>query len=126
MRYIDTGTGLQYESTLHGCPCEVWGVGIGETLEGGSSNNDDATFGLSLVNFSSTATTATIVVSSASLEITHDFALASQTDNLYRVIVEIENISVTDITDLRCRRTFDWDTSPTPFDEFVTIAATAD
>ena len=125
MRYVDTGTGLEYESTSHGCICEGWGVGILETGEEGSSNNDDGTFGLSLVSFSSTATTATSVVSTASLEITHDFALASETDNLYRVTVEIENTSATDIDDLLYRRTFDWDTSPTPFDEFVTIAGSA-
>jgi type IV pilus assembly protein PilY1 len=125
MRYVDTGTGIEYESTSHGCICEGWGVGIAETGEEGSSNNENGTFGLSLVNFSSTATTATSVVSTASLEITHDFALASETDNLYRVTVQIENTSATDIDDLRYRRTFDWDTSPTPFDEFVTIGGTA-
>jgi len=125
MRYVDTGTGLQYESTSHGCACEGWGVGIAETGEEGYSNNDIGTSGLSLNSFSSTATTATSVVSTASLQITHDFSLASETDNLYRVVVEIENTSATDIVDLLYKRTFDWDTSPTPFDEYVTIAGTA-
>jgi type IV pilus assembly protein PilY1 len=125
MRYVDTGTGLEYESTSHGCLCEGWGVGIAETGEEGSSNNAQSTSGLSLDSFTSTATTATSVVSTASLSITHDFALASETDNLYRVIVEIENTSATDIVDLLYKRTFDWDTSPTPFDEFVTIAGSA-
>jgi type IV pilus assembly protein PilY1 len=125
MRYIDMTTGDEYESTSHGCLCEGWGVGIAETLEGGSSNNDSGTSGLSLVNFSSTATTATSVVSTASLEVTHDFALAAETDNLYRVTVSIENTSTTDIDDLLYRRTFDWDASPTPFTEYVTIAGTA-
>jgi type IV pilus assembly protein PilY1 len=125
MRYVDNSTGTQYESTSHGCLCEGWGVGIAETGEEGSSNNDYGTSGLSLVNFSSTATTATSIVSTASLQVTHDFALASETDNLYRVIVEIENTSATDIDNLLYRRTFDWDASPTPFEEYVTIAGTA-
>lgn len=125
MRYIDTATGDQYESTSHGCLCEGWGVGIAETGEEGFSNNDQSTTGLILENFSSTASTATSVVSTASLDVTHDFALASETDNLYRVTVTIENTSATDIADLLYKRTFDWDTSPTPFEEYVTIAGTA-
>lgn len=125
MRYVDTGTGTEYESTSHGCLCEGWGVGIGETGEEGSSNNAQSTSGLTLDSFTSTATTATSVVSTASLQITHDFALASETDNLYRVVVEIENTSAVDIDDLLYKRTFDWDTSPTPFSEYVTIAGTA-
>ncbi|MCW8090948.1 hypothetical protein [Alteromonas sp. ASW11-130] len=125
MRYIDTATGSQYESTSHGCYCEGWGVGIVETSESGFINNSAGGGGLVLDSFVSTATTATSVVSSASLQVTHAFELATETDNLYRVTVSIENTTATDIDNLRYRRTFDWDTSPTPFNEFVTIGGTA-
>lgn len=124
LRYIDPLSGTQYESTSHGCECEGWGVGISETGETGYANNAVGTSGLSSVSFASDATTATSVVSTASLEVTHDFAL-SASDNLYEVTVNIENTSATDIDNLLYRRTFDWDASPTPFNEYVTIAGTA-
>lgn len=125
MRYIDS-TGTEYESTSHGCVCEGWGVGIAETGSSGSSNNDNGTFGLSLVDFTSTATTAKSVVSmGGELLVTHNFALSAESDSLYKVTVSIENTSAADISDLRYRRTFDWDTSPTPFEEFVSIGGTA-
>ncbi|MEW9798704.1 PEP-CTERM sorting domain-containing protein [Alteromonas sp. CYL-A6] len=124
LRYIDD-TGTQYESTYHGCVCEGWGVAIGGTSETGFANNYSGTAGLSLISFVSSATTATSVVSTASMQITHAFALAAETDNLFRVLVTIENTSNTDIANLLYRRTFDWDTSPTPFDEYVTIGGTA-
>nr|WP_179952544.1 hypothetical protein [Ningiella ruwaisensis] len=120
MRFIDS-SGNQYESTSHGCECEGWGVGIAETGESGYANNSSGTAGLTAVNFVSDATTATAVTSTASLQITHDFALSSETDNLFEVVVTIENTSATDIANLLYRRTFDWDTSPTPFNEFVSI-----
>ncbi|HAW93305.1 TPA: hypothetical protein DCX24_11665 [Candidatus Azambacteria bacterium] len=122
LRYISEG--VEYESTFHGCECEGWGVAAGDTS--GYANNAAGTAGLSLVSFDSTATTATSVTTMGGLlQITHDFALATETDNLFRVAVTIENISGADIANLLYRRTFDWDTSPTPFDEFVTIGGTA-
>ncbi|SNY60617.1 PEP-CTERM protein-sorting domain-containing protein [Arsukibacterium tuosuense] len=122
LRYISDG--VEYESTYHGCLCEGWGVAADGTS--GSANNASGIGGLSLVSFDSTATTATSVTTMGGLlQITHDFALASETDNLFRVAVTIENISGADIANLLYRRTFDWDTSPTPFNEFVTIGGTA-
>ncbi|WP_214000547.1 hypothetical protein [Arsukibacterium sp.] len=123
LRYLDDG--LEYESTYHGCLCEGWGVAA-DGIAGSANNSFGAPSGLSLVSFDSTASTATSVTTMGGLlQITHDFALAAESDNLYRVAVTIENISGADIAELLYRRTFDWDTSPTPFDEFVTIGGTA-
>lgn len=123
LRYL-TG-GLEYESTSHGCECEGWGVGIADTMQSGYANDSVGTAGLGLVSFASTASTATSVTSMADLKITHAFAPAAETDKLYRVVVTIENTGDNNYNDIRYRRTFDWDTSPTPFSEYVTIGGTA-
>ncbi|WP_375691337.1 VPLPA-CTERM sorting domain-containing protein [Pseudooceanicola sp. LIPI14-2-Ac024] len=118
-------SGDQYESTSHGCLCEGWGV-LADGVAGSANNNFGAPTGLTLVNFASTATTATSVVNltGTDLNITHSFELASGTDDLYRVNVTVENTGATDIGAVTYRRAMDWDTSPTPFSEYVTIAGT--
>lgn len=126
MRYIDTATGDEYESTSHGCLCEGWGITDG-TASGQANNDFGSPTGLSLVSFTSTATTATSVVDldGSDLRITHEFT-PSATASLYKVSVTIENTSATDdVAGVTYRRAMDWDTSPTPFDEFVTIGGTA-
>lgn len=127
-----TGVGLLHvptsnEATIHGCECEGWGVGIADTMVSGSANNDSVTAGLSLVSFTSTAASATSIVTldGSDLRITHAYAPATETPNLYRVSVKIENTGATDIADLRYTRTFDWDVDPTPFSEYVTIQGVA-
>jgi hypothetical protein len=123
LRYLNAG--LEYESTFHGCECEGWGVAA-NGVSGSANNSVGGVSGLSLVSFDSSATTATSVTSmSGLLQVTHAFTLATETNNLYQVTVTIENTSGVDIANLLYRRTFDWDASPTPFDEFVTIAGTA-
>lgn len=115
-----------HESTYPGCLCEGWGVGIGETGESGYANNAAGISGLSLVGFTSDATTATSITEmGTSLRITHHFTPAAETDDLYRVSVTIENISGSDISDLRYTRLMDWDIEPTAFSEYVTIGGTA-
>lgn len=122
LRYLDGGA--EYESTYHGCLCEGWGVSANGAT--GYANEAAGTAGLNLESFSSTASTATSVTSMGGLvHVTHNFALATETDNLYRVTVTIENIGGVDIANLLYRRTFDWDTSPSPFNEYVTIGGTA-
>lgn len=124
VRYLRDGR--EYESTSHGCECEGWGVGISSTGLAGYANNSGGTAGLTALGFSSTASTAESVVGvSGKLRVTHSFALSTETNNLYKVAVKIENTSGTDLADLVYRRTFDWDTSPTPFREYVTIGGTA-
>lgn len=124
LRYLTDGK--EYEATSHGCSCEGWGVGITGTGLAGYANNAAGTAGLTDLGFSSTASTAQSVVGvSGQLKVTHSFALATETNNLYKVTVKIENTSGVDLNDLVYRRTFDWDTSPTPFYEYVTIGGTA-
>lgn len=123
LRFVPTGN----EATSHGCLCEGWGVGIGGTATGGFANNSRGTGGLTLVSFTSTASTATSVVSAGggALEVTHAYAPAAETPNLYRVTVTITNTSGADIANLLYRRTFDWDVEPTTFSELVTIGGSA-
>lgn len=122
VRHMPTGN----EATSHGCLCEGWGVGIGDTLTSGSANNNFGVFNLAPVSFTSTASTATSVVDmgGGALRVTHAFAPSSKTANLYEVDVTIVNTSGADITDLRYTRTFDWDVEPDTFNEVVTIVGT--
>lgn len=123
LRYMPTGN----ESTSHGCLCEGWGVGVGDTLASASANNNDGVDNLDLVSFTSTASTATssVAMSSGELAVTHVFGPAAETDDLYRVNVSITNTSGVDIADLRYTRTFDWDIEPDTFSEVVTHAGVA-
>jgi type IV pilus assembly protein PilY1 len=123
LRFNETGN----ESTSHGCLCEGWGVGIGGTSTGGFANNATGIGGLSVVSFTSDATSATSVVSAGggALQVTHAYAPAAETPNLYRVTVTITNTSGSDIANLLYRRTFDWDVEPTTFSELVTIGGSA-
>lgn len=123
LRHLTTGL----ESTSHGCVCEGWGVGIGDTMVSGYANND---FGggtnLTLDSFTSTASTAmsTVHLTSGELSITHSFAPSTETPNLYEVKVSITNTSGMAINDLRYTRVFDWDIEPDTFDEVVTHQGT--
>jgi hypothetical protein len=116
-----------------GCLCEGWGVADAETGLTGYANQNDVTpvFNLSVQSFTSTATTATSVVTDnpiegpTSVRVTHEFKPAPETSNLYEVTVSIENLSGGAISDLRYRRVMDWDVPPTPFNEFVTIDGAA-
>jgi hypothetical protein len=113
-----------YASTEPGCVCEGWGVGIANLNISGYANQDEGgAFGLSLVSFTSTASTATSVVDvGTSLRVTHAYK-PSASGSLYQVDVSIQNTSGSEIGagELRYRRVMDWDIEPTPFQEFVTI-----
>ena len=120
LRFLPNGN----EATAHDCLCEGWGVGIGDTLASGSANNFHGIAGLFPVGFSSTPTTATSTVAMGPLLVTHDFAPAVETADLYRVTVTILNQGPA-INDLRYRRTFDWDVEPTAFLEYVSIGGSS-
>lgn len=124
LRYIAGEVSL--ESTANGCLCEGWGVGNGGTGAFGAANNDDGVQFLMPVSFTFTASTAKSVVdvTGGNMRVTHDFKPATETDNLYRVTVTIENTGSEAISDLRYTRTMDWDVDPTAFSEFVTIKGT--
>jgi hypothetical protein len=131
LRFIPTGA----EATSPGCLCEGWGAAVASLGVSGYANvsSDGGAVNLSLVSFTSTASTAVSVVTISGLtdigvvpvlKVTHDYH-PSVSANLYQVDVTIENISGADLglgaTDLRYRRVMDWDIEPTFFDEFVTI-----
>jgi len=123
LRHLPTGN----EATSHGCLCEGWGVGIGETGVSGFANNDTGIGNLTGISFVSDPTSATSIVelTSGELRVTHAFAPTVETPDLYRVKVTIENISGADIADLRYTRTFDWDVEPDTFSEVVTHVGVA-
>lgn len=117
------------DSTSPGCECEGWGVGIRSTGAFGQSNNDvGGVQNLSLVSFTSSATTAVSVVNvlgatgGALLQVTHDYHPIAGTPYLYEVKVSIKNLTGAAISagDLVYRRVMDWDI-PTPGAESVTI-----
>ena len=114
-----------YDGTRAGCPCEGWGAGVADPA-GNFSGWADRDFGgasnLDLVSFTSTASTATSVVTiDDKLRVTHAFAPSPSTANLYEIKVTLENIGATTLPDVRYTRLMDWDVEPTAFSEFVTI-----
>jgi hypothetical protein len=123
LRYIPTGA----EATAPGCLCEGWGAADATSGVSGYANVSVGTSpNLSLVSFTSTASTAVSVVdildssSNPVLRVTQDYHPATGTSNLYEVAVTIENRSASTV-DARYRRVMDWDVEPTAFSEFVTI-----
>jgi type IV pilus assembly protein PilY1 len=115
------------DSTSPGCTCEGWGVGIASLGISGYANSAVGTANLSLVSFTSTASTATsvvdvVVAGQSYLRVTHAYAPNAFTSALYQVTVSIENISGQDLAagDLFYRRVMDWDI-PFPGVEHVDI-----
>lgn len=122
LRYVPTGAA----STEPGCQCEGWGVALQSTGDAGYANvTVDGVVNLSMVSFSSSASTAVSTVdalSTGGLRVSHDYH-PSATPNLYEVTVSITNNTGVDIAagDLLYRRVMDWDIYPTPFSEYVSI-----
>lgn len=123
LRYMPTGAA----STEPGCQCEGWGIGIKSSGTSGYANvsSDGGAFNLSVVSFTSTASTAISVVdvTTNGLRVTHNYHPSAATPNLYQVDVTVQNNTGSDIAagDLVYRRVMDWDIYPTPFSEMVTI-----
>ncbi|XYI02416.1 thrombospondin type 3 repeat-containing protein [Sorangium sp. So ce1128] len=120
--------GLRFLSTTNpsvepGAQAEGWGVGDATSGVTGFANvsADYGAVNMTIVDFSSTASTAvsTVQVGSTFL-VTHDYHPSALTPWLYEVVVTIQNISA-DPVDLRYRRVMDWDVYPTPYAEYVTI-----
>jgi hypothetical protein len=128
LRYLST----QDEGLSHGCFCEGWGVADVTTNTSGWANEDwGGTGGIELIEFDKIFDTALSRVRvSDKLEVTHDVRPADGTQFLYEFEVSIRNIS-SQPTDIRYRRTIDWDIDPdplsenrtAPFREYVTIDA---
>jgi hypothetical protein len=134
LRFLPTGAA----STEPGCLCEGWGVADAGSGLTGFANNAIGSAGLTKIGatvvddpggvstgaLGSTGSRATVVVElgigDIAMRVTHIYQ-PSAVDELYEVLVTIENIGASEITDLRYRRVMDWDIFPTPFSEFVTI-----
>jgi hypothetical protein len=118
LRDLRTG----FESTAPGCLCEGWGISNG--VLGWTASVDTGGVSVSLVSFTSTASTATSVVTAGGVfEVTHAFQPSASND-LMEVIVTIKNISGAPVANTLYRRGMDWDIEPTPFEEYVTIGGT--
>jgi type IV pilus assembly protein PilY1 len=111
------------DGIIPGCPCEGWGVAVNGTISGGVSQQPSMTVGnLTLSPFTSTASTATSVVTLTSLptlSVTQAYA-PSASSALFQNTVTITNTGAA-VTDLLYTRVMDWDIPPTTFSEMVTI-----
>lgn len=116
LMYVPTG----YDSTRAGAPSEGWGVANLLTNASAYENHAQGIAGVSLVSFTSTASTAVSKVNAAGFEVTHDFHPSPATPNLYEIVVTIKNVGGSPAKP-RYRRMMDWDIEPTPFSEYVTI-----
>ncbi len=124
LRSLVTGS----DSTSPGCTCEGWGVAIKGTTTTGYANSAVGTAHLSLVSFSSTASSAVSVVNvldasgAVALQVRHDYRPLPTTPYLYAVVVSITNLTGSDLGagDLLYRRVMDWDI-PFPGQESVSI-----
>jgi len=113
------------DATSPGCFCEGWGLAVtpfGFSRVSGFANESSGTSGLTLETFTSTPTTAKSAVSltsSTGVKITHDYGV-SNSFNVFKGVVKIENTSGNQIDDVVYRRVMDWDVPLTEFAEFVT------
>jgi hypothetical protein len=127
--YGPTIVGLRYmptngEATSWGCLCEGWGVADASMMQSAWANAGLSPFvsGMTLNSFTASPSTAVSVVTAfGRLRVTHDYHPAPQTPLLYEAKVTIQNISGAPVNDLRYTRVMDWDISPTPFSEYVTL-----
>ena len=105
-----------------GCDCEGWGVAVNGSIAGGASQSNPNPGNLTISPFTSTASTATSVVTLTSLptlSVTQAYA-PSASSALFQNTVTITNTGAA-VTDLLYTRVMDWDIPPTEFSEMVTI-----
>ena len=111
------------DGIIPGCLCEGWGVAVNGSISGGASIANPDPGNLTLSSFTSTASTATSVVTLTSLptlSVTQAYA-PSASSALFQDTVTITNSGATDLTNLLYTRVMDWDIPPTEFSEMVTI-----
>ena len=65
------------------------------------------------VNDDNSKAVSNVTIEGGKLQIIHDFHPSSETSNLYEISIALENISGNNITDVRYRRSIDFDPSPT-------------
>ena len=119
VRYLPTNG----EAIAPGCLCEGWGVADYTRNESAYSTAAGGVgIDMSFESFVSTDSEAlSSVIAFDRLRVVHYYHPTPLTKYLYAVDVTIENISDTDVSDLRYTRSMDWDIPPTPFHEYVTI-----
>ena len=112
------------DAIVPGCLCEGWGV-AGDGISGWGSVDNGGISNLTNDSFTSGASTATSIVhltSLPSLSVTQAYApSAGAPTALFEDMVTISNTGGSTITDIRYRRTMDWDVPPTTFFEYVTV-----
>jgi hypothetical protein len=110
------------DGIIPGCHCEGWGVAVNGSIAGGASIANSDPGNLTLSSFTSTASTATSVVTLTSLptlSVTQAYA-PSASAALFENTVTITNTGAA-VSDLLYTRVMDWDIPPTTFFELVTI-----
>ncbi|WP_411726703.1 DUF6531 domain-containing protein, partial [Methyloglobulus sp.] len=121
LRYVPTNG----EATAPGCLCEGWGIADAGTGQAAHSDIASGGVGVNMVvnSFGSTSIDATSVVTAfGRLRVTHFYHPHPLTPFLYVADITIDNVSATDVSDLRYTRVMDWDIPPDTFNEHVTIA----
>lgn len=131
-------TGLSYkfadgafrDATSPGCLCEGWGVSVNGTTSGYANvDTDGGATNLTVSSFTSTANSATSVVTLTSLpglQVTHAYSSADKAPSVFfKDVVTITNNTGATVNDLKFVRVMDWDVPPTEFDEYVTIKGVA-
>jgi type IV pilus assembly protein PilY1 len=106
-----------------GCYCEGWGVAVNGSIAGGASQSNADPGNLTLSSFTSTASTATSVVTLTSLptlSVSQAYA-PSASSALFENTVTITNTGAGAVSDLLYTRVMDWDIPPTEFSEMVTL-----
>ena len=121
-------SGVEVESTYHGCPCEGWGASASRTSNGASfsgyANNGRSTANIVSQPILSNGVTAFIdtTLATGPLRVTHSYFPSPDTSNMYVADVTYENTDSTEtLTNLRYRRVMDWDIPPFLYNECVTI-----
>jgi PEP-CTERM motif len=121
------GSGL-FDATTPGCICEGWGLsasGFGGGRDQSAGPNTGTTFVSEATDYipnvaAGTFFTTTSTLDGTGLSITQEYG-ASASNNLLQDKVTITNTGGSTETDVRYRRTMDWDVPPGEFSELVTI-----
>ena len=132
--------GSWQDATSPGCLCEGWGVS-GNGYVGRAAVDTGGIYGLTLDSFepsianiksvtkmgpTSSWYSKTPIKDSEILQITHDYGPAAEAQHtLFQGLVTISNISDKKVTNVRYRRTMDWDIPPTEFREYVSHSGVA-
>ena len=123
LRYVPTNA----DAISPGCFCEGWGVADATSSTSGWANESTGHSGNLVVesftwNQLGNPGATSVVRVADTFRIHHIYSPVAETDNLFEVLVAIDNISEATV-DLRYRRLVDLDVEPTAFDEFLTVTA---